>query len=1141
MSETLDDFVSQFHAAMARDEARPRLAAFIKGLSQPKVDLCIGAYFKASTDPQHHYSRTDKRSLGIFFDLAWAAVDRGEKLYAVRFDALVHADKSPWQERFSTLGPGQQGKLAKLVEQKQKALSQPQQKLLRMIPKAIQSGATGKIQELVEHKTMSFQDVHDCLLAYLEASLRYRADNERSLLIFYGVADVTIRKGNADFVKDFRRLVASAGNTWSLRWNALTQWHRDDLEKSLKSTILKSEVRELTKSGTGPVSVVTPTPAVLRDDVTRRDVAKRSEVYRDFEQRFEKYMAPGGDLKVKKAEISKFIFKQDLRGARECFAAYVDLSPKYSKDSEPSLYVFWGLASWLIHRGSVYEALKLELHRTTPRTVVAERFAALPDYPEQYKTKLQSEINELTVKRKRRILDDLKLEYFKKHRADPDLSALRGFEPAVDADLRDQVRSAAYACDRTFRMREAKRFASAFDAWAALMHAGDLTDPAAPRSGPANAFTSIKKREPLVHVTMLKWCRELRDITPLLRSELYWYGVLALQIASLARYPEGYDKGGLSQEEKDFFFEPSLVPQAYRSDFERRVEYVFWKRASPTQLLEVSRAHALLLFVAQKMGLSLLSMQETKDVYDQMVAFRNDKTRKAEDLRIPISSRFAKTLTVGETVGNLWIVWFERKKFRVYVEVEGCGRVIFSIDSDLTLGRLKSEDATYGQVWRDTQHLLTVIAGFYQLMGYLPDLVSGGLAGLAVSLATNMAVDAFAETANLGSGATTALSLGANFLSGHWLDRFRAERATQVHLDVTDLDDIAAGAGRGALWRVDVPATPHVSGAPHVATDLPLATPPVSGGPHAPDSPVAPLAPGSTHPAAVQPVTPPGAPRATPPPDAPPVARPVQPRSVSPAQRGTAPTQKLLPPPKYTAAELHTAKVVGLEPDQVRAIASVLGKDFDTTPMRDFFAIWQRVRAQHRDAIGGVEQMFAQRVPLQEIAERARVVFGDIRDDFWRAVRNGTDATSIGARSKLAEAGIQFLGDATAPFVTMKTSQGWANVQVQVDHIAELGTQPMRAFSPRNFRLSLRDENTILLNQIHMQDPFQADVRRTVGRGTSRAGKLLDDSGYRGRTPKAGRLPDPNQPRPDFDADVDAGLEGQLDRLNKLPAGQDSF
>jgi hypothetical protein len=66
--------------------------------------------------------------------------------------------------------------------------------------------------------------------------------------------------------------------------------------------------------------------------------------------------------------------------------------------------------------------------------------------------------------------------------------------------------------------------------------------------------------------------------------------------------------------------------------------------------------------------------------------------------------------------------------------------------------------------------------------------------------------------------------------------------------------------------------------------------------------------------------------------------------------------------------------------------------------------------------------------------------------------------------------GAVFSGNATtAPAITL--SDG-TRLNITIDHIIERQTSPDRALDPANLRLSTRRENTVVLRQLHAQDPF---------------------------------------------------------------------
>ena len=59
---------------------------------------------------------------------------------------------------------------------------------------------------------------------------------------------------------------------------------------------------------------------------------------------------------------------------------------------------------------------------------------------------------------------------------------------------------------------------------------------------------------------------------------------------------------------------------------------------------------------------------------------------------------------------------------------------------------------------------------------------------------------------------------------------------------------------------------------------------------------------------------------------------------------------------------------------------------------------------------------------------------------------------------------------ATAPEINLPNG---TRLPITIDHEIERQTAPTRALDPNNLRLSTRLENTVVLRQLHDQDPFQ--------------------------------------------------------------------
>jgi hypothetical protein len=95
----------------------------------------------------------------------------------------------------------------------------------------------------------------------------------------------------------------------------------------------------------------------------------------------------------------------------------------------------------------------------------------------------------------------------------------------------------------------------------------------------------------------------------------------------------------------------------------------------------------------------------------------------------------------------------------------------------------------------------------------------------------------------------------------------------------------------------------------------------------------------------------------------------------------------------------------------------------------------------------------------------SRRLFDNHRGRFWRRVRQDPAARRI-----FEDAGFTFGGGLeTAPTRTLADG---SVMQMTIDHIVERQTAPGRALDPTNLQIVSRRENTVLLRQLHEQDPF---------------------------------------------------------------------
>lgn len=136
---------------------------------------------------------------------------------------------------------------------------------------------------------------------------------------------------------------------------------------------------------------------------------------------------------------------------------------------------------------------------------------------------------------------------------------------------------------------------------------------------------------------------------------------------------------------------------------------------------------------------------------------------------------------------------------------------------------------------------------------------------------------------------------------------------------------------------------------------------------------------------------------------------------------------------------------------QHQATRQALGQPFTSQAIRAFANLWDSV-ANPGEA-------------LRLTFVNARRLFNNHRRRFWAAAR-GDPAV----RALLDTMNAQFFGKpGSAPWIVLPDG---TRMQLTIDHIIERQTDPMRALSSDNLRLSTRLENTVVLRLLHSLDPF---------------------------------------------------------------------
>jgi hypothetical protein len=202
----------------------------------------------------------------------------------------------------------------------------------------------------------------------------------------------------------------------------------------------------------------------------------------------------------------------------------------------------------------------------------------------------------------------------------------------------------------------------------------------------------------------------------------------------------------------------------------------------------------------------------------------------------------------------------------------------------------------------------------------------------------------------------------------------------------------------------------------------------------------------------------------------------------SPASRGTG---TAIVPYATAGTGTHLAEIAatGLTSTQISSLQRLLGLRFGAMPSSSYMDAWRAARAEFR-AQEAELMALAGTMSTRDLAGRYRSLFNNVRQSFFRRLA----ADPIAVRH-FATAGIVLRPDGSSPRILMDTLQGRRWVTLDVDHIEELGRNPLNSLNPHNLMFAFERQNRTLHNLIISMDPFQPAARLTAGRGVSRAGR----------------------------------------------------
>jgi hypothetical protein len=675
------------------------------------------------------------------------------------------------------------------------------QEFLRLLRAFMAGGPERPIDDFLQKRLR--QDPagqQECLEAFIGVSATYGIE-KRSMTIFWGLSSMALASGDPFFALKYEYLVRPEAHTqWSERFAFLADYQKEEerrqiAAKKAKATYLDHRRLQLFQEQEEDIQAAKQAKPKPRS-------APVSKARKQFLALFERYMLERS--KAATVELTEFIQRRlGPTELEECLLAYLDASERYSLTQSPakdfSLSIFYGMASLALHRCGGYFALKFELWtKPEEKTAWGRRYERLrPDQQEVLARDLAA------AKKRTRVLDELKFAYYGKHRKDPDERALRTFDPVPSEDLRHKLLTVLARCDHYADKLWIFDFGKAWDEVAAL----------------------YQQKELLALLQLLKWTRGWLEGDKAIRDELYWYGVGALLDHLLRWHPEAYQRG-FDRDEKAFLLSTDLARHPYYGDFEDRLYYLTTTRDFG-KFAGVAKVHAVLELHAVKRHMTLATMADTKRAYRLLEQVREHGPKKGQQLRIPVKQpeNLLKdqnaTVAVGDSYGDLTIVWLDGDD-TAYLEsrrLEGVLFIMYETEYSHQLGQL-SQDKFYDVLWEQTQHLLVLIPAFFQVLMFLPDLVSGGLSGLARSVAQQYLIGEVTERVFGDDPAGQVFAIAATALTGHLTQpQSPANRAIAAELRAAELAESALVVPKGVQVRIaDQPpgqqAPPHPLDAP---------------------------------------------------------------------------------------------------------------------------------------------------------------------------------------------------------------------------------------------------------------------------------------------------------------------------------------
>jgi hypothetical protein len=787
-------------------QERP-LVDFIASLKFDDARDCMSAYFGL----ENEYLHSRAKFVTVFGRLAVHTLAKGDVYFALHTEVLIGAKGTPWERHYRALS-GKQKTAVDLETRRQKAhLTLNQRHFLEWF--ALYMKKQSSADRMYKFVSASrFEPRRDCLFAYIEVSEAYpERDGPASVLVFERLSRVTIDAGDASFAHFYDGRIHQADSPWHARFQALVPGAQSAINADVaRKQVIRSDVTVGDKTfKNAPIGKYTSDPVAPErvDPAEREKQALLTAPQQKYIALYRQYVADG---RRESMDALQTFFRQHPTDIASCMDAY--LQDSRSKDDR-SLAVFFSTVWEAINKEEPYYAFKVQQLILTPGTIWRDRFRSLDK--DKYADRLLTHIAEKRAQA--RLLDDLKAEYFLKRRNDPTSAALATFEPVSSPEQEALLSKGLSDCEAGANIGSVELWEKGFTAVSGVF--GSQLDP-------------------LTLYVLLKRCRGRRTLDLRFRYLVCLDGLIALFGLLVRERPTVY-RPGFSRAEADLLLAGLDTSPRYLNDFVAQYEYSTRKAVGHDTVAALCKSVGSLHIQADRAKLRLTPMIEAAALTGAVQELWDTKADAVRAIRIPIESRWNghQELTVAQTIGNFYILWWDANNSTAYVQMNGMDQTVFDI-GPARLAAIYDNDATYGQIARDTAHLEVLIPLFFDILGYLPDLVSGGMAGLIENIVFNYLFDKSVAALGLDPTKVQLVMLGLALLKGGRKPKASGEPHGHVEGDFSAIQEKSLGRNAslvdGENRMIDAPDTHSVghattpaagshsgTGGSHVATDVP--------------------------------------------------------------------------------------------------------------------------------------------------------------------------------------------------------------------------------------------------------------------------------------------------------------------------------